>query len=195
MKDRSDYQTRYFNKPIDCWYFIIDAGEASDPTVGLLMHYTLRGGGDFEIDDVARTKSQTKIARYDVQGIRRFSPDLAHSEQAAQIAKWRSDFVADRESVGEGIKVYCVLNISDIGEQAARSFSALKPQHFDDKRATPEHLHSLLVKTLNNETFKFADGLPLQMSTMDTERVGDARAVAIGIWSAMSKGDSWELRL
>lgn len=163
------------------------------------MHYTLRGGGDFIFDDVASRSIKSKIARYNIHGIRRLSPDLAHSEQAGQVAQWKSDFIADRENIGEEIESKCVLNISQIGEQAARSFSSLKPRHFDGKRdyrATPENLHSLLVKTLNDkDTFKFADGLPLQMGSLDTERCGDARAVAIAVWAALNRSDVWELRV
>lgn len=89
-----------------------------------------------------------------------------------------------------------------LGRRASQTFrGVLRPmRYFDGASFKPEMLNSLLVRALNSGEVKIADGLPLNMATLDCERAGDARAVAIAVWAAsqvttISSFDPYELNV
>jgi hypothetical protein len=173
LKYRRDYE-RFYVEEKDCTYCALDVGSLNDATVVVLMRYTLKGGGDFNVNDRTRTLRQIDIRRFDVLGCRRLPVNLSHVEQAAMVAEW----LADRP----GVRV--VLNISDIGRPAARSFAVLRPRHFEmSEQVTPEFLRSLLLHKLNNGTLRVARDLTVRLDDFDMEHVGDARACALAIWA------------
>lgn len=180
---RKGYSEQPFENWRDRWYCAIDVS-LNAPTICVLLHYTARGLG-WEYDDRAKVKRQIAERRYDVQGVLRLSPEMPHYEQAERIA---ATWTEHNPSFA--------INSQHIGGSAVATFRSngiRSPRYFNDKSRTPEQLRSEMIRVLNAGELRFADGLAMQMGTMDCEQPGDARAVAIAIWASRQTVTSIEL--
>src|SRR5262245_36954187 len=178
--ERLDYQTVGLDSLFCAHYLTIDCGQPADASVALLMHRVDQYGNNFIYNHTAKTKSPIINTQFRGVVCLHLDPALSYSEQARVISQW----IADEPKLAD-VKLRTTLNIDEIGEAAARAFSALRPNWFKlDQHRTPELLRSLLVGALHSEPpqLRVADGVQCRADDLDCERCGDARAVSIALW-------------
>jgi len=109
IRDRTGYQV-YDCKPIDEWHCGIDIGQANDSSAFAAINYKRIPGGNWDVNDKARTMRQTFTERFELRFLQRLPLRMPYPEQVGRVAQWlgrppldKAKFGLDYVSVGRPV--------------------------------------------------------------------------------------------